>query len=242
MKSLFIFLFGALAQGLGPVALAAVLGTNVFVPGVPLSTNEMDFIRIAAGKSLAAFRSHITPANYRLMGFNSTNEVLIATNGEPLLSFPVQENQLTNYHSGHDFNFLLGLAPQSQPRAFVPIMVGTNVRSSTTLRFEKGPVGSPGQWAGDDWGHPKLIRSLLATYRAIPSGEIRPGSVPFVVEIPVPKIWLVGYYDIHKKLVFRSTVDIRLGPITINRNEVVTRPAMQQLATQARRYNPELPN
>lgn len=240
MKSLFIFLFVALAQGIGPVALGAALGTNAFAPGVPLGTNEMNSVRIAASNSLAAFRAHITPANYQLMGFDSTDDALTATNGDPLLIFTVQMNQLTNYQSGNDFNFLL--VPPPPPRSIVPIMVGTNVTSSTTLRLAKAAAGTPVSWVGADWGHPKVIRNLIGTYRAIPSGEVSPGTVPFAVEIPIPRILLVGYYDTKTNLVLRSTVDLRLGPITINRNQVVTQQAMQQLATEARRYNPDLSN
>jgi len=240
MKSLFIFLFVALAQGIGSLALGAALGTNAFDPGVPLGINEMNSIRNAASNSLTAFRTHITPANYQLMGFDSTNEVLTATNGEPLLIFAVRMSQFTNYLSGSEFNSLL--APTPRPRVIVPVMVGTNVRSATTLRPAPGAAATPMGWVGGDWGHPKLIRNLTGTYRAITNTEVHPSTVPFAVEIPMPRIWLVGYYDRQTNLVLRSTIDLRLGPIVINRNQVVTQPAMQLLATEARRYNPNLPN
>ncbi len=240
MKSLLIFFFGVLALGIGSVVLRADLGTNAFAPGKPLDTNVMNSVRIAASNSLAAFRTHITPANYQLMGFDSTNEVLTATNGSPLLIFAVQMNQLTNYHTGTDFNSLLD--PPPTPRVIIPIMVGTNVRSSTTLRPEQTAPGTPVYWVGQDWGHPKVIRNLTGTYGAIPSGEISPGTVPFAVEVPMPRIWLVGYYDTQTRLVLRSTINLPLGPITINRNEAITQPAMELIAAEARRYNPKLPN
>jgi len=53
---------------------------------------------------------------------------------------------------------------------------------------------------------------------------------------------LVGYYNNQNKLVLRSTIDLHIGPITINRYQVVTTDAMQQLSIYARRYNPDLPD
>src|SRR5438309_1137077 len=163
MKSRFMFLFWALSQGLGSVALGAVSGTNVFTPGVPLDTNELNSVRIAASNSLAAFLAHITPSNYKLLGFDSTNEVLTATNGAPLLIFTVQMNQLTSYQAGSDFDSLL--EPPPPPRVIVPIMVSANVRSSTTLRLAPGAAGTPASWVAGDSGHPKVIRNLIETYR-----------------------------------------------------------------------------
>src|SRR5438876_3255407 len=129
MKSRFIALLVALGPGIAPSALGGP-------PGVPLVTNELDSIRAAATNSLATFRQHITPSNYQVMGFNSTGEILTATNGEPLQSYTVPFKDLTNYQAGNDFNSLLQAPAQTQLRwrVFVPIMAGTNVRSSSILR------------------------------------------------------------------------------------------------------------
>jgi len=96
-------------------------------------------------------------------------------------------------------------------------------------------------WATANWGQPQLIRDLMRTYGIIPPAEVRSGTVPFAVELPVLDIWLVGYYNPQNAVVLRSTVDMRLGPLTINRNEVVPEAAMHQLAITAQRYN-GLPN
>jgi len=225
-----------LLVALGIAPLAADSSTNA--PGVPLGSNELNAVRLVASNSLTQFRAFIKPSNYQLMGFESTNEVSITTNGDPLLVFTVRLSQLTNYQAGNDFNSLLASLPKL--RAIVPIMVGTNVRSSTTMRLAQGAAGA--NWVGGDWGHANVIRNLIQTYRAIPTTEVNPGTVPFAVEIPIPRIWLVGYYDTQQKLVLRSTIDLRLGPITIYRNQAVTQAAMQQMSTEARRYDPSLPN
>src|SRR5438046_1970804 len=130
MKALLIFLLIALAQGIKLVSLGAAPN-----PGDPV-TNQL--VGVAASNSLATFRRHITASNYELMGFNTANEILTATNGEAIMSFTVPFARLTNYNGG-DFVLLLQSLPQTQLRfrTIVPIMVGTNVRSSLTLRPEK---------------------------------------------------------------------------------------------------------
>jgi hypothetical protein len=240
MKLHFIFLLVPLMPGIGFVALGAEVSTNALAPGVPWNANELKSVQMAASNSLAGFRKHITAANYKLMGFDSPTEVLAATNGSPLMIFTVRLSQLTNYQAGNDFNVLL--EPPSPPSVIVPIMVGPNVKSSTTLRASQGVPGTPAHWVGPDWGRPTVIRNLTATLSAIPDLEVRPGTVPFAVAVPVPRILLVGYYNNQNKLVLRSTIDLHIGPITINRYQVVTTDAMQQLSIYARRYNPDLPD
>lgn len=245
MKSQFIVLIVALAQGIAAVALSGPPPT----PGHPLTNAELASVRVAASNSLATFRRHITPSNYELMGFNTATEILTATNGEPLRSFAVPFFNLTNYNGG-DFAQLLKPQPQTQLRSgvIVPVMAGTNVRSSLTLRSEQGQAmpglaETPTRWLEGDWGHPKVIRNLIGTYRAATNTtDVRQGTVPFAVEIPIPRIWLVGYFNKQDKLVLRSTTDLHIGTNTINRSEVIADAAMQQLTTEARRYNPALPN
>ena len=244
MKSVRCFLFVVLLLVLRPPTLSAVMGTNGFDPGVRLSTNEVKSILGVASNRLAEFRAHLTPANRQLLGFDTPAKVLTSTNGSPLLIFTVQMKSLTNYHAGIELDSLLEQPPPAQvtPRAFVPIMDGTNAISSTVLRRIRGVNGTAAMWTGKDWGHPKVIRNLTATIRAIPAAEISRDTVPFAVELPMPRIWLVGYYDTKQQLVLRSTIKLELEPITIHRHEVVTQAAMEKIADEARRYNPALPN
>jgi hypothetical protein len=203
-----------------------------------LTTNDLASARIEGSNSLARFKALITPANYQLMGFGSTNDLLLATNAEPLVIYTSVQSQLNNYHLGQSFDPLLDPTPR---RVIIPVLVGTNVTSSTTLRAQPGAVGGALVWATENWGQPRLIRELMATYRSIPNSEIRSGTVPFAVELPVFDIWLLGYYDPKNQLVLRSTVDLPLGPITVHRNEIVSSAAMYQLGIRAQRYN-GLPN
>jgi len=198
-----------------------------------LGSNDLVSARSQGTNSLAGFKALITPANYQLMGFASTNDLIQATNAEPLVIYGAAQNGLQNYHVGQSFDPLLQPTPR---RVIIPIMVGTNVTSSTTLRGQGAP-GAALTWVTENWGQPHLIRELMATYRSIPGAVVRSGTVPFAVELPVFSVWLIGYYDPQNKLILRATVDLSLGPITVHRNEVVSSAAMYQLAIRAQRYN-----
>ena len=219
-------------------AFAADPSIKPLAPGVKLTTNDLSAIQIAASNNLASFRRHITPSNYRLMGFDSTNEALSATTGQPLLCFTIGLRELTNFVVGSDVNSLLD--PPPEPLVLVPILVGTNVKSSMSLRLVKGGAGS--QWVRGDWGQSKVVRNLTSALARIPSAEFDPGSIPFAIEVPVPRTWFVGYYSKQKKLVLVSTIDLRLKSIPIRRYEVVPLAAINEIANAARRYDPNLPN
>jgi hypothetical protein len=251
MKISFAILLTLFAQAMISMLTAAV-GTNVFDPGVPLGTNEMNVIRAAASNSLSGFKAGIKPANRQLMGFDSDAQVAAATNGEPMMAFTIRRAQLTNYHVGVDVStlFMPTSLMQGKLKAFIPISVGTNVLSGMILRrtaaasatAPTGTSGGTGVWGGIDWGHPILIRNLVATWRAIPDADLAVGTIKFVVEVPTPRIWLIGYYDAQQELVLRSTMNVQVGTATIHRHEILTQLQMEQLAAEARRFNPALPN
>jgi hypothetical protein len=209
------------------------------LPGVPL-TNEIAGIRGAASNTLTSFQAHINAFNFQSMGFSTVGEIFTATNGNPLLIFVVTREKLTNYLAG-DFNMLL--EPPPRPYAMVPVMVGANVKSAITLRLGQTPPGAAAStWVGSDWGYSRLIQSLVQVVGTVSPLEIFPNTIPFVVEIPMPRMWFVGYYDQQKKLVLRTTTRLDFGPISINHAEPMTQGAMQRLVDEARRYDPNLPN
>lgn len=234
MKSLSVFLFVALALAVVPVTLAA-----------PLGTNELAAARTQGSNSLATFEGLITPSNFQLMGFNAVAEVGTATNGEPLLIYTVQLTQLAGYQPPNNFGLLVHPDPRVEPapvtRVIVPILVGTNVRSSMTLRLVSAAPGQPVRWTNANWGYSGLIKDLIGTYRTIPQNQLKSGWSPFAVEIPVFDIWLIGYYTPQNDLRFRATSDMRVGAVAINRNQDISEAHMHQMAIIAQRYN-GLPN
>jgi hypothetical protein len=209
-----------------PIALALyVTASTTLAAG--LGTNELAAVRSQGSNSLATFKELITPSNYKLMGFNSTNDVSSATNGEPLLIFTIPLTQLRNYQVGQ--GFLPLLEPTS--RAIIPIMVNGKVRSSTTVRLD------PAGWTTANWGQPKLIGDLMGAYETVAPAAMNPGTFPFAVEVPVFNLWFIGYFDVQNSLVLRSTVRLYLGPDTIGQNQDITQAAMYRLATLSQNYN-----
>lgn len=177
MKLRVIFLFVLLAHRVGWAA------------ALPISTNDIALARSQGSNSLVTLKALVTPRNYHLLGFHSADEVLQATNAEPIAIYSAVQGNLTNYLPGLSFDSVLA---QESRQVIMPIMVGANVRASTTLRAQPAAPGAAATWATANWGQPRLIRNLMATFRNIPNADVLPGSVPFAVEIPVLDIWFIG--------------------------------------------------
>ena len=226
MKSLFILLVLMLARTLA----MAELGI--------LASNALVAVSSQAASNFYTFKEAITADNYSFLGFHSTNEVSQATLANPIPVHSLSLSLLRNYHLGDDFSTLLEHPPSG---AMFPIMVGTNVRSSAISRFDR--TGPEVRAMKPNFGQRKLIRELMGPYRSlsIPPVPLWPHTAPIIVEVPVFDIWFIGYADTEDRLVLLATIDLPLGPVTINRGQPVTQAAMLHLATVALRYN-GLPN
>jgi hypothetical protein len=189
-------------------------------------TNAIYEVRSPATKSLAIFKTLVTSANYKSYGFESASEVAQATNGQAILIYPIRFDLLQTYVPNQ--SLLTLLAPFD--RAIVPVMVGTNVRSSLTMRL----IPDQSIWTNDSWGQPRLIKSLVQIVSQIPSAEIQSGSVPFGVEVPVFDMWFVGYRDPNGNTVFRSLFEI--PPLNLQSGAVVPAATMAYLADLSKKY------
>lgn len=223
MKLLLILLVLLPTRGL--LVAASLMGT--------LSTNENVLVASNLNTSIVLFRNSITEANYAFLGFHATNEISQMAPTNAIAVYTMSLSRLRNYHLGDDFSGLL--EPWSQ--VIVPVVASTNVRSSLTFRFNAARTVV----SDVKFGQRKLIRELMSTYRSISPVRVQANDQPFVVEIPVFDIWLVGYVDAQSRLVFLATIDLPLGPMTIYRGEPITEAAMLRLATLALRYD-GLPN
>ena len=241
MKPLFKHIL-LLALGLGFVSGApGEVFTNA--PGTKFLTNQLDEINLAATNSLIVLRRHINASNFQLLGFSNATEAATATLGKPMLQLLVPFPLLTNYQPGADFSSLILPTPAIRPGvgAIVPIMVGADARTAITLRAVPSATGAQIDWVEGDWGHPQVIRNIIATSLAIPAGDLRLGTEPFVVRLPIPRVWLLGYLNKGSEVTLLATADIPLGAV-IHRNEVIPKATMQIWAAEARRYNPGFPN
>jgi hypothetical protein len=222
-----VIVYVLLSQSLIPSGLHAALGTNELEAAHSQGTNSLD-----------TFRGFITVANHELLGFSSLLQSATVTNAEPLLVYTVPLSRLTNYQLTNEFIELLYPDPQSDPvpgaRVIIPVMDGTDVRSSLSLRLVTPAPNA--RWTNANWGYPNLIRALVTTARSIPPARLG-GKDPFVVEIPVFDVWLIGYLDNNSKLILVSTAEMRFGSALIQRHQVVTPAAMYQMRVAAQRYN-----
>lgn len=198
-----------------------------------LGSNELALAQSFATTNMAAFKSIIDGTNVAFFGFHSTNEIAKATNAGPLMIYIIPLDRLRDYHPGDDTRALL----EPSSRVIFPLLVGTNVRSSISFRVNT----TANSVSGVKFGQRRLIRELMQTYRSILPSDLLPGSTPFIVEIPLFDIWLVGYVDPQDKVVLLATIDLPIQPMTLNRGQRVSEEALFRLAVMARQYN-GLPN
>ena len=228
MKPTFAMIFAVLALTLVSTKLDAALVSNELAAAHMQGTN-----------SLATFQGFINPANFELLGFTSVLEATTATNAEPLLIYTVPLSRLASYQLTNDFSSLLYPEPHLSPapvkRVIIPVMAGTGVRSSISLRLV---IPAPNaRWTNANWGYPNLLQALVTTARTIPTSQL--AQDPFVVEIPVFDVWFIGYLnnDTPSKLILVSTAEMRFGQALIQRHQVVTPEAMNEIRLAAQRHN-----
>jgi hypothetical protein len=178
-----------------------------------------------ASNTLKIVKRRITPNTYSILGFASMSEALNSTSGSPMALYSVNFTQLQAYQQGQDLATLVN--PIN--RVIVPIMAGTNVRSSFILRL----LGKD-TWTNENVGMPRTIQRLAATAKMIPQGEIKPNSQPFAVEVPVFNMWFLGHQDPKDVVVFRAIDNLAIfGVIS---NKVVPTTVLSNIAAKAKVY------
>jgi hypothetical protein len=217
------------------LALLFVRTVSAAIPSLfgVLETNELTTAQSHGSTNLALLKASITAEDYAFFGFHSPHEVPQATNAEPLLIYTIPLNQLQNYHPGDDFKGLLNRSS----RVIIPIMVRGQVRSSVAFRID----AAQDLVSDVRFGQGRLIRDLMTTHASIHPGQVKSGTAPFVVEIPVFDIWLIGYVNPQGRAVLLATIELPLGAMTIAAGQPITDVAMFQMTVKAQNYN-GLPN
>lgn len=230
MKPTRAIIFALLAPMLVSVSSEAGLDPTEFIAAQNQATN-----------SLITFQGFITSENSELLGFTNLLEVSTATTAKPLLIYTVPLSRLANYQQTNDFSSLLYPEPHLNPapvkRLIIPVLAGTDVRSSISLRLVTPAPNA--RWTNANWGYPNLIRALVTTAQSIPASQVALGKDPFVVEIPAFDVWFIGYLnrDTQPKTILVSIVEMRFGQALIQRHQVVTPEAMNAIRLAAQRYN-----
>jgi hypothetical protein len=213
------------------LVLAGSLGWTEVLFSAELGTNDVQNSQGALTNGLATFQQLITASNFKLMGFNSTNEAATATVGPPIFIYEMPLDRLKAYAKSPNFAPLL----EPRPEIMYPLTANQAVRSSITVRLRQGT------WTTASWGQPNLIRDLMDAAAKVPS-SIRFPDKPFqAVEMTVFGIWFLGYRDLQDQQVLLATTDIHRGALQINKFQVITPDMMYRFATLAQQYN-GLPN
>ena len=202
-----------------------------------LASNELATAQLFAGTNLALFTSSVTSTNFAFYGFHAPDEVALATTNKPLLIYRIPLNKLQAYLPGDDFKTLWERTSRVIFPVVVPVGINTEVRSSLSFRID-----ATNNIVSDvKFGRRRLIRELMAAYETINPADVKPDDAPFVVEIPVFDIWLIGYVDTQDRGMLLATINLPLGTVTIPATQFLNEAAMFRMATKAQSYN-GLPN
>lgn len=179
------------------------------------NVKQTEEIQRVASEALVTFSKLVTKENYKQMGFESSEEVLMAKLGQPLQDFMVRLDQLKEYQPASDPDKLLSGGNQ----VVYPLLVTEQVRSSITI----GEIN--GNWKAVSFGSPKFIKlsNTILTKSAEVTG-ISPSSY-FVVRVPALNLVFLGY-RIDNKLMLVPLLDaphfgFKAG-VSMEANEVFT--------------------
>ena len=193
MRKAFLILLGLIAV-IGSVMTACTppaIQAPVALIEAPLSSEKF---QAEALESLEIFKELITEENYKQMGFESLDEVALATLGEPIQDFMVRLDHLKEYQKGSDPNKML-----SATNLFVyPVLVRGQVRSSIQGVVEKGA------WESVSFGSPNYIRMVMSQLER-QSKEQKTSS--FIVRVPAFNLVFLGYLA-EEKLMLTPIMDI----------------------------------
>jgi hypothetical protein len=165
-------------------------------PGPMRTPFVSEELREEASRALETFKKLVTEQNYKQMGFESLNEVALATLGEPIQDFMVRLDHLSKYQEGRDPNEIL-----SPTNLFVfPVLVEEQVRSSIDI------VGQEGTWEAVSFGAPNFIGVLTNQLMAQSKAQGLPTHHFFVVRVAAFNLVFLGNRA-DKELVLTPLVD-----------------------------------
>ncbi len=164
-----------------------ILLALVLIINSPVEASDEAFalekIRPVAEASITKLSKLVNEKNYRVMGFETPDEVRRATLGEPLRIFMVRLDQLKQYQPGSDPNQLLSGGEQ----VIYPVVVEGQVRSSIKVEMIKGT------WQPISYGGAKIAKLLSVSRKSVQKSTKLPETSHFVVRVPALNLYFLGY-------------------------------------------------
>ena len=214
------------------LSVIVLAGVGKAADGV-LASNELATTQLFALPNLELFKLSVTPTNFAFYGFHAPDEVAPATTNSPLLIYTIPLHKLQAYQPGDDFKTLWERTSRVIFPVVVPVGANTEVRSSLSFRID----ATNNVVSDVKFGRRRLIRELMAAYETINPADVKADDAPFVVEIPVFDIWLIGYVNTQDRGVLVATINLPLGPVTIPATQFINEAAMFLMAVKAQTYN-----
>lgn len=140
-------------------------------------------IHEVASEALTIFSELTTKENYKAMGFESPDEVRVASLGEHLQVFMVRLDQLQKYKAGSDPNKILS----GGDRIIYPVTVEKQVRSSIVVEKVKE------RWNATSFGGSNQVEMLTKVRKADSDSTELPISSYFVVQVPSLNLYFIAY-------------------------------------------------
>ncbi len=151
-------------------------------------------LQTQASDSLETLKKLINKDNFKQMGFQSLEEVSVATLGEPLQDFMVRQDDLKKYAQGIDPNRML----TDTDLIIYPILVKGETRSSIEGFFQEG------KWTATSFGSPNYIKSIMNQLTTLAGQhKVSPSSI-FIVRVPALNYVFLGY---------RADLKLMLAPV-----------------------------
>ena len=176
------------------IAMSVFILLTISVQGQDIQTMSKETQDVAR-QGLATLMQLATEKNFKLLGFDSLEEVKSATLGEPLADFIVPLDKLKAFQPGSDPARLL----VSSGQMVYPVMASGNVRSSVTVQKVEG------RWAPVAYGGATLA-ALVDKVRPRAEGRGQAGGDRVIVRIPALNLYFLGHQDAGK-LMLTPVVD-----------------------------------
>jgi hypothetical protein len=166
-----------------PYFWAAVVATLAMQPTCSPAASPPPAATESANNAFLALPQLATPDTYKGLGFESLDEVKVATLGVPFQVFMVRLDALKRYEAGTDPKSLLVNAHE----LLYPIAVAGQERLSMTMREIDG------KWEVAGFGKAQLAKALVRTRARHTEGLKTPIESVFAVNVPALNLHFIAH-------------------------------------------------
>jgi hypothetical protein len=136
-----------------------------------------------ASESLETFKKLITKDNYRELGFDSPDEISLATLGKPIRDFMVRLDYLQEYQPGNDIDNMLS----ATDLLVYPVLIDGETKSSIQ------GIEKEGKWTAVSFGSASYIKMVMSQLEKQSKEQDLSSSSFDIVRIPAFNLVFLGY-------------------------------------------------